>query len=184
MNATEKARRTRRDFFKEVGSWISALLLAVVIALPIKAYGFELIRVDGSSMEDTLQNQEIMFVTKFDYLWQEPMRFDVVICGYPNRTENFVKRIVGLPGDRLSIADGRLTVNGVTYPEEYLTYRPNYTLPEITVPENEYYVLGDHRSNSNDSHIIGPLPRALIRGRVRAVLYPFSTARCLEDAMK
>lgn len=171
---------TQKRVLREAASWVGTLLLAVVIALPIRAYGFELMAVDGASMQNTLQNKEIMLVTKLDYLMAEPNRFDVVICRYPNRTENFVKRIVGLPGDVLSVTDSLLTVNGVTYPEEYITYRPNYTLPETVVPDGCYFVLGDHRSNSNDSHVIGPLTRAQIAGHVRTVLYPFTAIRGID----
>lgn len=181
MNGTAAIRsEKRRRALRELASWTGTLLLAVVIALPVRAFAFEMIRVDGRSMQDTLQDGEIMLVTKFDYLWGEPERFDVVVCRYPNRKENFVKRVVGLPGDTVSISDGLLTVNGTTYPEAYITRRPNYALAETRVPEGEYFVLGDNRANSNDSHIIGTLRRDQIRGRVRAILFPFDGIRGVE----
>ena len=164
----------------EVLSWILTLLGAVALALLIRTVLFEPVRVIGHSMLDTLQDGEVMFVTKLDYLTGDPQRFDVVICHYPNRTENFVKRVVGLPGDTLAVTEGKLYVNGEEISESYITYPPRYTLPELTVPEGQYFVLGDNRANSNDSHLLGPLKRSQIVGHVRAVVFPFSKWRGIE----
>ena len=180
MNKTAETKPARKSVKKEILSWALTLLAAVAIALPIRAFVFEPIRVDGRSMQDTLQDGELMLVTKYEYLFGDPERFDVIVCRYPNRKERFVKRIVGLPGDTLSIADGLLSVNGVTYPEDYLTYRPDYELAEYTVPEDSYFVLGDHRNNSNDSHLIGPITREQIIGHTRCVVFPFSAMRGIE----
>ena len=149
--------------------------------------------VDGHSMDDTLSDHEIMFVTKMEYtsldlfgnsfsLYGDPERFDVVICHYPNRgTTKFVKRVVGLPGDTVSIHEGYLYVNGEKYEEPYISdaYRlgAGWEYPEITVPEGQYFVMGDHRNNSNDSRYIGPLDRDMIIGHALQVLYPFSSWR-------
>lgn len=178
MNTDVKAKpKTRR---REALSWALTLAAAIGIALFIRTAVAEPFAVKGYSMLETLDSQEIMLVTKFDYLLGEPERFDVVVCRYPNRTERFVKRIVGLPGDEISITDGVLTVNGAAYPEDYLTYRPNYTLSPRVIPAGEYFVLGDNRSNSNDSHVIGTLTRAQIIGHVRAVIFPFDRWRAIE----
>ncbi len=159
--------------------WGGCLLAAVVIALPIRAFVFEPYKVDGRSMETTLHNEEVMFTTKYDYLFSGPNRFDVIICHYQGRTENFVKRIVGLPGDTLAVKDGYLYVNGEKCQEEYLSQPIYYTMAETLVPEDEYFVLGDNRNNSNDSHLIGPLKRSQIVSHVRAVLYPFDQIRSI-----
>lgn len=182
---TEKPKRgkkpkKKKSLKREILEWVLTLAAAVAIALLIRTFVFEPFRVEGSSMADTLHNGEIMFVTKFDYLAGDPDRFDVVICHYPNRTEDFVKRVVGLPGDTVSVSGGLLTVNDVTYDEPYLTHRPDYTLKPYTVPEGMYFVLGDNRSNSNDSHIIGPIKRAQIIGHVRSVMFPFNAWRGIE----
>lgn len=97
---------------KEILSWILTIAVAVAAALLIRTFLFEPIRVDGESMCDTLQNGEIMLVTKPEYLTGDPQRGDVVICKYPGRTENFVKRVMGIPGDVIEIRSNVVYRNG------------------------------------------------------------------------
>ena len=109
----------------------------------------------------------------------------MVVCRYPGRGDtNFVKRVVGLPGDTVEVREGYLYVNGEKYGEpyikdEYRTGRLNNFGP-YEVPEGEYFVMGDHRNNSNDSRMQGSLPRDMIIGHVRTVLYPFGEIRGIE----
>lgn len=170
----------KKGWKKELKEWVVAIVFAVIAALIIRTFIFEPVRVSGGSMKETLQNNEIMIVTKYDYLFGKPNRFDIVICHYPGRKEAFVKRIVGLPGDTVSMNNGILSVNGVEYEENYITHRPGYTLDEISLADDEYFVLGDNRSNSNDSHIIGPIHRNQILGHSRLVIFPFSNIRILD----
>ena len=116
---------------KEILSWILTLGAAVIIALVIRTFLFEPVRVDGHSMDDTLANGEIMFVTKPEYLTGDPQPGDVVICHYPGRGDtNFVKRVVGVPGDTLMFVDpqrgsgGRTLSDAVPEPErfQHVTY--------------------------------------------------------------
>lgn len=100
---------------------MTEVLMAVSLALLIRLLVFEPVRVQGRSMMDTLRDREVMLVTKYDYLLGQPGRFDVVTCRYHNRRQTFVKRIVGLPGDTLTIQDGVLSVNGVPCPEPHIT---------------------------------------------------------------
>lgn len=177
-----KPAKPKKSVGREILEWVLTIAAAVAIALVIRTFLFEPVRVDGHSMDTTLANGEIMFVTKPEYVFGgNPERFDVVICHYPNRgSTNFVKRVVGLPGDTVEIKDGYLIVNGVTYEENYLTYRPDYNMSAYTVPEGKYFVLGDNRANSNDSHLVGPIDRSMIIGHVRSVLFPFSAWRTVE----
>ena len=182
VNSAEKQpqKDKKKDWKKELLSWILTFAVAIALALVIRTFLFQFVRVQGSSMIDTLQNNEIMFTTRLDYWTGDPARFVVVICHYPNRTENFVKRVVGLPGDTVEIKNGYLYVNGEKYEETYLTHRPDYELAPYTVPEGKYFVLGDNRSNSNDSHLVGCLLRSQIVGHVRSVVFPFSAWRGIE----
>lgn len=174
----EKVKKTPKQ---ELLEWVVTIAAALAIAFVIRTFLFEPVRVEGGSMSNTLLDGEIMFVTKPEYLSGDPERFDVVICHYPDRgNTNFVKRVVGLPGDTVEIKDGYLYVNDVKYEEDYLTFRPNYTMSAYTVPEGEYFVLGDNRSNSNDSHIIGPITRDMIIGHVRQVIWPLDSWRVIE----
>jgi len=203
----QKEEKMKKTLTREILEWVLTIVAAIVIALPIRAFGFELVRVDGESMDNTLANGEIMIVTKYDYAstwlcfpWQDaeskekavrittggnPRRFDVVICRYPGRGDtNFVKRIVGLPGDTIEIRDGYLYVNGDRYDEPYIedefrSGRLN-TFGPYTVPDGEYFVMGDHRNNSNDSRSQGSISRDMIIGHVKTVLYPFSGVRGIE----
>ena len=207
-NKEEKnKKKEKRTVGQEILSWVLTILVAVVAALVIRSVIFEPVRVDGESMDDTLANGEIMFVTKLDYAtawltlpWQSeeakesaprstaggnPQRFDVVICRYPGRGEtNFVKRVVGLPGETVELRHGVLYIDGVQYDEPYVSdaYRGGRlnNFGPYTVPEGEYFVMGDHRNDSNDSRSNGSIARNMIIGHVRTVLFPFGSFRGVE----
>ena len=163
----------------EIISWILTIATAVVLALVIRTFLFEIYGVDGRSMTNTLQNHEKLFCTKLDYLTGEPERGDVVICHYPGRgNQAFVKRLVGLPGDTVEMKDRHLYVNGVQIADPVnMGTAPNYSMDKFTLDEDEYFVLGDNRGNSNDSHSIGPIPRSMIIAHVRTVIWPFNSIR-------
>ena len=168
----EKPKKTPKQ---ELIEWVVTLAIALVIAVVVRTFFFEPVRVDGNSMYPTLKHGEIMIVSKMAYLFEgEPERFDVVICHFPNRgNTNFVKRIVGLPGDTVEVKEGHLIVNGVIYAEKFLHERPAENFGPIVVPEGQYFVMGDNRNNSNDSRRaeVGPLEREYIIGKVDAVLW-------------
>lgn len=178
---------------KELLSWVWTILCAVVLALLIRTFVFEPVRVDGHSMNDTLDDKEIVFVTKYDYLLNGPEHFDIVICHYPNRTSrglfgittktNFVKRLVGMPGDTIEIRNGVVVLNGEELAEDYLTPSRNtrkINMPARTLGDDEYFVMGDNRDNSNDSRSVGVISRDMIIGHVRFVFFPFNQARGVE----
>ncbi len=168
MMPTKKSPSKKRALLE----WAGTILVALIIAFTIRTFVFSLFFVDGNSMNNTLIHNEVMFSTKYDYLLNDPARFDVVICRYPGRKENFVKRVVGIPGDTIAVRDGYLYVNAEQVQEAYITHRPNYEISDYTVGEGEYFVLGDNRANSNDSHVIGPIKREAIVAHVRSVLFP------------
>ncbi|NLB90669.1 MAG: signal peptidase I, partial [Clostridiales bacterium] len=144
-------------------------------------------------MADTLHDKEMVFVTKFDYLFAEPQRQDVVICHYPDRREYFVKRLIGLPGDVIDIRhdlqskENVVFINDVPLQEPYLTPTRNTmafkAMDSITLGEDEYFVMGDNRDNSNDSRnlsVVGPISRKSIVGHVRFVFFPFNAWRGIQ----
>lgn len=169
-----KKEKPKKTVKQEIIEWIVTLAVALLVAVVVRTFIFEPVRVDGNSMYPTLHHGEIMIVSKMAYLLGEPERFDVVICHYPNRgNTNFVKRVVGLPGDTVQVKDGYLIVNGVIYAEKFLHERPVENFGPFTVPEGQYFVMGDNRNNSNDSRRsgVGPLDQDDIVGKVAAVLW-------------
>lgn len=201
--SNRKADKPKKPLWREIVEWILTIVVAVVLALAIRTFLIEFVRVDGHSMQDTLQDKEIMLVTKYQYSsnwlcfpWQSdeakeaaprwtmggsPERFDVVICRYPGRGDtNFVKRVIGLPGDTVTLVNGNLFVNGIAYEEPYISqaYRSGYiSNGEWTVEEGQYFVMGDHRNNSNDSRAVGTIGRDMIVGHVVQVVWPLNAWR-------
>ena len=176
-----KKEEKKKTVGQEILSWILTFAVAIALALVIRTFIFEPVRVDGHSMDYTLADNEYMIVTKYDYLLGEPERFDVIICHYPERGRtNFVKRLVGMPGDTVSMLNGTLYVNGEAIDEPYITNKANYNMQAYTLKDDEYFVLGDNRSSSNDSQIIGPISREQIKGHVRCVAFPFKNARTVK----
>jgi len=135
---------------REVG--ITVLIAVAVFALlrlTVQSY-----TVVMSSMEPNFQDGECIMVKKLSYRSSGPQRGDVVIFDPPFDSEYpFIKRVIGLPGETVEINDGKVSINGTPLEEdEYIAAQPNYTMSAQEVPENEYFVLGDNRNNSNDSH--------------------------------
>lgn len=177
----------KKMIIKETISWILTLGSAVIIALCIRGFVFEPVIVDGNSMQDTLQDHELMFVTKFDYVFGEPESGDVVICKYPESTKNYVKRLIGLPGDTIEIKSNTVYRNGVALAETYLTPSRNDSpfyanMDERVLGPDEYFVMGDNRDNSRDSRSssVDTLTRNQIKGHVRFVFFPFDSIRAIE----
>lgn len=177
--AREAAPR-KKTWFRILWDWIFSFAFAAAAVFFVTTFLAEPIRVDGRSMQNTLRDGDLMVATKLDYWLSDPERFDVVICHYPDEgSARFVKRIVGLPGDTVRIADGVLYLNGEAQQEDYIEFRPNYTLPETTVEPGRYFVLGDNRASSMDSHIVGQLERDDILGHVQLVLWPLDEIRVI-----
>ena len=153
---------------------VMAVLLAAGAGLVLRLCVFGTVRVAGASMRDTLQSGDLALVTRLEYTSRDPGRGDVVQCRFPGRSDTYVKRIVGLPGDDVVFLGGMLTVNGSPVSEPYLsTATEDYA---VTLGEDEYLALGDNRADSYDSRMadMGPIGRADILGRVRWILFPLS----------
>ena len=182
---TSTDKKKKKSAKQEALEWGITLAVAIVIAIVVRLFIAEPVSVDGNSMYPTLKHGEIMIVNKWSYRFSgDPERFDVVICHFPNRgNTNFVKRIIGLPGDTVEVKDGYLIVNGVIYAEKFLHERPVENFGPYTVPEGQYFVMGDNRNNSNDSRRgeVGPLDREFIIGKVSAVLW-HTIPSTLEDS--
>ena len=196
----KKKEKKKKTVGQEILSWVGTLLLAVIIAMAIRALLFEPIKVDGESMINTLQDGEIVLVTKPDVLMGKLKRGDVVICRFPGRNtattfrlgapldlsivghELFVKRLVALPGDAVAIVSGKLYVNDAPVEEDYVDFPGQADYPRRVLGENEYMVMGDNRASSHDSRSrdVGPISRDMIVGHAAYVLFPLSRMRSIQ----
>ena len=180
----DKKDKPKKTVKQEIFEWVMVIVVAAALAFVVRTFIFEPVRVDGSSMLNTLTNNDFMIATKYDYLLGDPERFDVVICDYPNTSDGKyrVKRVIGLPGETLELVAGELYINGEHLEQQFdMTDNAAYFGP-YTVPEGHYFVMGDNRNNSKDSRstLVGALPRSMIRGHVRMVVFPLSHAGAVE----
>jgi signal peptidase I len=128
-------------------------------------------RIDGSSMNPTLANGQYLLINNFSYYLNEPDRGDIIVFLHPNSDLNLIKRVVGLPGDHVEIRERTVSVNGVLLNEPYIQADPTYS-GDWTVPEGEFFVLGDNRNSSSDSHSWGFLPEENIIGKALVIYWP------------
>ena len=150
---------------------LETILLSAILFLAINAISAR-IRVDGYSMEPTLQTGEFVIVNKLAYRLGDPALGDVIVFHYPRDPEQeYIKRLIGLPGDHILVTDGKVFVNGQHIEEPYIAAPPAYT-SELTVPEDSFFVLGDNRNNSSDSHNWGPVPISQVVGKAIFVYWP------------
>jgi len=152
-----------------------------VLAVVLIAVGvFFLLRVTiqsfvvvGSSMEPNLEDGQRLLVNKVVYDLREPQRGEVIVFQPPTgRSVDFIKRIIGLPGDTVEIKDGAVYINDSAIDEPYVKAAPSYTMAKEKIPEGEYFVLGDNRNNSNDSHSWGEVPQQNIIGKAWVSIWP------------
>lgn len=150
---------------------LETLVLAVVLYFGINAVSAR-VRVDGFSMNPTLQDGEYILINKLAYKLGEPMRGDIVVFVFPvNPEEDLIKRIIGLPGDTITVQDGTLSINGAVVNEPYIKAPPAYD-GTWHVAEGELFVLGDNRNDSRDSHQWGVLPIENVIGRAVLIYWP------------
>jgi signal peptidase I len=149
-------------------TWGRDLLFAFVVIFSIGLFLYQPVKVEGGSMEPGLEDQERIFINKLVYRLESIERGDIVVFRYPRDThKSFIKRVIGLPGDHIYISYGHVYVNGQQLLEPYVPsdYLDARSYPEMIVPNNSYFVLGDHRSMSNDSRDFGPVMRSYIYGK-------------------
>lgn len=158
---------------------VLTLLLFIGVRLLVQNY-----EVDGPSMQPTLQNQEYILVDKAIYYLHSPERGDIIVFAYPKDTSvDYVKRIIGVPGDTVQVmGNGQVIVDGTTIQEPYISSLSNPYGPETWhVGPNQYFVLGDHRDDSSDSRAWGLVPRNDIVGKASLVYWPMSQVKLLSD---
>jgi signal peptidase I len=160
-------------------SWVRDLAFSVLIAVVSIVFIYQPVKVEGTSMMPGLSDQERIFINKFTYRFGlgSIERGDTVVFEFPGDTsKSYIKRVIGLPGDRVRIDRGQVYVNGQALEEDYVEpdYRDDVSKPEVVVDPDEYYVLGDHRNSSSDSRVWGTVPRKFIYGKAVFCYWPLS----------
>jgi signal peptidase I len=166
---------TAHSLRNEIRIWTRDLLIAIGLALVIIVFLYQPVKVEGTSMAPLLSDQERIFINKFVYRFEPIERGDVVVFWYPlDRSKSFIKRVVGLPGEKIEIRQGIVYVNGHAIPEPYVPpqYEDLSDFGPIRVPKNSYFVMGDHRISSNDSRMFGPVANKYIYGRAVFAYWP------------
>lgn len=179
----------------ELWEWAKAIFIAFAIAGIIRFFLFTPIMVDGESMMPTLENGERMIVNKLGYTIGKPERYDIVVF-HANEDKDYIKRVIGLPGDHIAYENDQLYINGEIQNEPYLStikkqqsmngkvFTIDFTLEELleinVIPEGYVFVLGDNRKKSTDSRIIGLVPIEEIVGSTKFVFWPFSEIGLVE----
>jgi signal peptidase I len=168
---------TVHKFFFETRYWLRDLILSVLLAFIVIVFLYQPVQVEGTSMLPRLENHERIFINKFVYRLHPVERGDVVVFRFPlDTSKSFIKRVIGLPGEEVSIRDGHVLVNGKPLSEPYVppSYLDEQSYPPVRVEPNHYYVLGDHRSSSNDSRVWGTVNGQHIYGKAAFVYWPLS----------
>ncbi len=161
----------RSGFFRFLVDVLETLILSVVLFVGINAVSAR-IRVDGESMVPTLVSGEYVIVSRLSYRLGTPQRGDIIVFHFPgDPKEEYIKRVIGLPGDEVSIKNGHVYINGQILNENYLDVKINYT-GAWNVPSDQLFVLGDNRNNSSDSHDWGTVPMNYVVGKAILVYWP------------
>ncbi len=177
----------------ELWEWVKVIAIALILAMLLRYFLLTPIVVDGPSMMPTLNSNDKMLVNKLSYKIGEPERFDIVVFHAPEG-KDYIKRVIGLPGDRLEYRDDTLYINGKAYDEPYLEeYKKEvidgpltepFNLKELTgrdtVPEGHIFVMGDNRRYSKDSRHIGFVSLDEVIGETKLVIWPIKNIRVVE----
>src|ERR1700674_41307 len=158
-------------------AWLRDLFLSVLIAIVVILFLYQPVKVEGTSMMPSLVDQERIFINKFVYRFgiADIGRGDTVVFWFPgDPSKSYIKRVIGAPGDTIEVIEGKVFVNGQALAEPYVPdeYRDRVSMPRSVVPTDQYFVLGDHRSSSNDSRMWGMVPRRYIYGKAAFVYWP------------
>ncbi len=176
-----------RNVAEFIWEMVQTALTVIIVVYLVKTFLFQLFIVDGQSMEPTLHNEEMLLVDKLTYHFRSPHRGEIIIFQKPTEPSvNFIKRVIGLPGDTVIIKNGKVSIKTANSNEEqqiteaYLSPdTPTNGEEEITVKDNEVFVMGDNRTNSQDSRVIGAIPYKFILGKALFSYWPIKEATWL-----
>ncbi len=168
----------RGHLFSEI---IESVAIAVILAVVIRVFLFQPFYIPSGSMEPTLTKGDRIIVNKLIYRFKEPQRGDIVVFKYPvDPKRDFIKRVIGLPGETLQIKNSKLYINGVPISQPFLPEGLKYgDFGPVDIPEDRYFMMGDNRNNSEDSRVWGTLPRENIIGKAIFIYWPVDRIKAL-----
>ncbi len=181
MTRAQNRDSEKQSVQKPENPWVEGLKtigLSVFLAIGIRSFVAEARYIPSGSMEPTLQINDRLIIDKISYNFRQPQRGDIVVFSptdalkQQNFKDAFIKRVIALPGETVEVKGGRVYVNGQSLREQYIEEEPEYSYGPVTVPEDNYLVLGDNRNNSYDSHYWGFVPRKNIIGRAIVRFWP------------
>jgi signal peptidase I len=182
--ARPPSKRRNRSTLRNVIEWVAIIAAALVVAIVIKTFLFQAFYIPSESMEPTLRPNDRVLVNKLSYKMHAIHRGDIVVFKRPPTEasdptiKDLIKRVIGLPGDTIEERGGLVFINGVQLKEPYLPAGTvTNTLPVTKVGKDQYFVMGDNRTNSKDSRFIGTIPKSLIVGRAFIRVWPVSKIR-------
>ncbi len=173
----------RRPFWFDMQAWVRDIIISFVIAATVIVFLYQPVKVEGTSMMPWLVDQQRIFVNKFVYRFGEIQRGDIIVFRFPlDSSKSYIKRVVGLPGDVVEIAQGKLIISGDPIPEPYVLerYSDRRSYRSVRVAPSHYYVLGDRRNTSNDSRSWGTVKRSSIIGKAVFAYWPLERFGVLE----
>ena len=174
---------TTPSSFSSLRAWLRDLGLSVFIAVLIIVFLYQPVKVEGTSMMPGLTDQQRIFINKFVYRFEQVQRGDVVVFWYPmDRSKSYIKRVIGLPGEVVRITGGKVYINEEPLREPYILpeYLDHRSYPLVQVRQGYYFVLGDHRSSSNDSRFWGTVAQEHIYGKAVLAYWPVDKFGVLE----
>lgn len=171
IREVKETKSSKKSFLRET---VESILIAAILAVIIRFFIIEPFYIPSGSMEPTLQVNDRIVVSKVSYYFEDPERGDVVVFKYPKDTSrNFVKRLIGKPGETIELKGGNLYINGEFVPEGYLPVDLVYSdYGPVVVPPDNYFMLGDNRNNSEDSRFWGFMNKDLIIGKAIIIYWP------------
>jgi len=167
----------------EARFWMRDLILSILLAVVVIVFLYQPVQVEGTSMMPRLYDHERIFINKFVYRFEPIRRGDIVVFRYPlDPSKSYIKRVIGLPGEWVSIQKGVVWIGGRPLTQAYVppSYLDHDSYPPVFVEPDHYYVLGDHRESSNDSRVWGTVDRSLIYGKAAFIYWPLDQLGSLQ----